>query len=342
MITVNESVSLKPHNTFGIESLAGQWVTLTTEKDIEALLELPAYRTCKNLVLGGGSNILLTRNLPEYLIIKNEIRGIRVIQELTESVTVEAGAGENWHAFVMHCIKNNWGGLENLSLIPGTVGAAPMQNIGAYGAEIKDYLLYVMAYDKKTGEEKLFSNQQCAFGYRESIFKKEAKDQYIITRVAFQLTKNNHQFRVSYGAIQQVLSEMKISNLTLQAVSDAVISIRKSKLPDPAVLGNAGSFFKNPEIEMREYEKIKLMHADIPGYKINDETMKIPAAWLIEQCGWKGKRVGNIGVHAQQALVIVNYSNGKGEDILSLAKQIQQSVQEKFSVALQMEVNVIA
>jgi UDP-N-acetylmuramate dehydrogenase len=341
MPVINKNISLLPFNTFHFDCLAGHFTILQSEEDIQHIIQQGLLKDNQAIILGGGSNILLTKDLPQHLIIKNEIKGIQILQETSSYVLVEAGAGENWHDFVMHCIENDWGGLENLSLIPGTVGAAPMQNIGAYGVEIKDCLAFVKAIDKQSGEEKLFSKEQCNFGYRESIFKKEAKDQYIITRVAFQLTKNNHQFRVTYGVIQQVLSEMKISNLTLRAVSDAVISIRKSKLPDPAVLGNAGSFFKNPEIDIQQYKQLQNLFPNIPSFPINEHMVKIPAAWLIEQCGWKGKKVGNVGVHAHQALVLIHYGNGKGEDVLMLAKQIQQSVMNTFTITLQMEVNVI-
>jgi len=341
MPVIDKNISLLPFNTFHFDCLAGHFTIIQTEEDIHQIIQQGLLKDKQAIIVGGGSNILLTKDLPQHLIIKNEIKGIQVLQETPDDVLVEVGAGENWHEFVMHCIQYDWGGLENLSLIPGTVGAAPMQNIGAYGVEIKDCLAFVKAIDKESTEEKIFSKEQCNFGYRESIFKKEAKDQYIITRVGFRLSKTNHVFHVGYGAIQQVLSEMKINNLTLRAVSDAVISIRKSKLPDPAVLGNAGSFFKNPEISIEQYNQLQILFPNIPSFPINEYKIKVPAAWLIEQCGWKGKKVGNVGVHAHQALVLIHYGNGKGEDVLMLAKQIQQSVIDTFNITLQMEVNVI-
>jgi len=253
---------------------------------------------------------------------------------------VKAMAGENWHEFVLYCIENGWAGVENLSLIPGTVGAAPMQNIGAYGVEVKDVFDSLEAVEISSGKYKEFSAEDCAFGYRESVFKTSLKGKYIITSVVFKLRKTP-KFNISYGAIQSTLDEMGITELSLKAISDAVIKIRQTKLPDPAKIGNSGSFFKNPTLDKKDYESLKAKFSEIPGYHLPEEKVKIPAAWLIEQAGWKGKTFGEIGVHKDQPLVLVNYGNGKGADIRDLAYKIQTSVADKFGIALSAEVNII-
>ncbi len=291
-------------------------------------------------ILGGGSNILLTRDI-EALVIKIDIKGKELVREDEDHVWVKVGAGETWHEFVRYAISKNWAGIENLSLIPGTVGASPMQNIGAYGVEIKEVFDSLEAVDRKTGETVTFDHQKCQFGYRESIFKNEAKDQYIITHVTYKLNKKP-TFNISYGAISQTLKAMGIDreHLNIAAISEAVTQIRQSKLPDPKVIGNAGSFFKNPTVSHSSFEELKSKFPEIPGYP-QENGIKIPAAWLIEQAGWKGQTFGQIGVHQNQPLVLVNYGKGDGAAIKDLAKKIQADILEKYGIKLQPEVNFV-
>lgn len=337
MIKIQQNVQLSTFNTFGLEAISSRFATFSSQAQLIESISL--IQKEKLLVLGGGSNILLTQNF-DGLVIKNEIKGIEVVREDKEHVFVKVGAGENWHEFVQHAIDNNWAGIENLSLIPGTVGAAPMQNIGAYGVEIKQVFDHLEAIEIATGDIHTFDNASCEFGYRESIFKKQVKGKYIITHVTFRLNKTP-DFNVSYGAIQQTLEEMGITELSIRAVSDAVIKIRQSKLPDPAEIGNSGSFFKNPEIDAIDHEGLKAEYPNIPGYKLPNGKVKIPAAWLIEQDGWKGKTFGKIGVHKNQPLVLVNYGGGQGAAIRDLAYQIRESIAKKFGIELTPEVNII-
>lgn len=339
MISIREQVDLKPFNTFGIAANARYFVTITSTDELRELMTTDIFKTTPHLIIGGGSNLLLTRDA-DCLVIQVAIKGIEPVHEDDTTVTVRAGAGEVWHDFVMHCVARNWGGVENLSLIPGTVGAAPMQNIGAYGVEVREVINTVEGIDLSTGELRTFSNEQCEFGYRESIFKHAMKGKIFISSITLTLTKKNHNFTTSYGAIQETLQHMGVTFPTIQTISEAVIRIRSQKLPDPRLLGNAGSFFKNPTIAEEQYETLKSEYASMPGYKTENQEVKIPAAWLIEQCGWKGKRVGRAGVHAFQPLVLVNADNATGEEIWSLAMNIQASVKEKFGVTLQPEVNV--
>lgn len=334
---VLENFSLQTYNTFGLAVKAKYFSQFTDCQGITNLLK--DFKKLEHLILGGGSNVLFTGDF-EGIVLKNEIKGIEITYSDEDFVLVRVGAGENWHQFVLGCIQNNWGGVENLSLIPGTVGAAPMQNIGAYGVEIQSVVENVEAIDKTTFSLRVFTNQECKFGYRESIFKNECKDQYIITHVNFRLRKNP-QFNVSYGAIQQTLTEMGIKDLSIKAISDAVCKIRMSKLPNPAEIGNAGSFFKNPEIPSSQLDKLKEKYPQIVFYPLDAQTVKIPAAWLIEQAGWKGHRREQIGVHTQQALVLVNYGGGNGLKIKQLAFDIQNSVEEKFGILLKPEVNFV-
>ena len=338
MIDIQQNVPLKPYNTFGIAANAARFFEFTS---IEQLVEALSLRQPDEelMILGGGSNILLTRDF-EGLILKNGLKGIEKVREDDNHVWVRAMAGENWHEFVMHCISQDWAGVENLSLIPGTVGAAPMQNIGAYGVEIKNVFESLEAVEIATGAVHTFDNPTCEFGYRESIFKKEVKGKYVIASVLFRLNKQP-EFNTSYGAIQDTLAEMGVEELSIKAVSDAVIKIRQSKLPDPAEIGNAGSFFKNPTIDKIDYEGLRAEFPSIPGYKQPGDRVKVPAAWLIDQAGWKGKTFGQIGVHKNQPLVLVNYGDGQGADIKDLAFKVRTSVAEKFGIELTPEVNII-
>ena len=343
-MTIEENVSLKPYNTFGIETIARYFVSVQSVAQLQELTTKPVYQDHKKMILGGGSNVLLTQDF-DGLIIKMDIKGIELIEEDVESVYLKAGAGENWHEFVLYCIKQGFGGIENLSLIPGTVGAAPMQNIGAYGVEIKDAFESLDAVDIASGDVVTFDHQACCFGYRESVFKRDYKEKYIITAVTFKLSKQ-HQINTSYGAIEESLQAMrKAGNYqakpAIQEVSDAVIQIRQAKLPDPAKIGNAGSFFKNPVVSKEKYEALQKQYEQVPGYPVGDNTVKVPAGWLIEKCGWKGKRVGNTGVHSHQALVLVNHGNVKGADVYALAMDIKKSVQDQFGIEINPEVNII-
>lgn len=290
-------------------------------------------------VLGGGSNILLTDNVPG-LIIKNEIDGIAIAEVSKEETLIEVGGGVEWHDLVLWAIGNDLGGIENLSLIPGSVGAAPIQNIGAYGVELKDVFHSLEAVELATGKVHTFNLSDCNFGYRDSYFKKEGKGKYFISKVRLKLSVRNHELNLSYGAIERTLEEMEVQNPTVQDVSHAVISIRRSKLPDPKEIGNSGSFFKNPELSKEDFNPLFEQYPNIPKYELPNEKVKVPAGWLIEQAGWKGKRFGDIGCHEKQALVLVNYGNGNGKDIWDLAQKIQNSVKDKFGVQLTPEVNI--
>lgn len=334
---VSENISLLPFNTFGIDVKAARFARF---KSIEELSTLLTYNPKQNLlILGGGSNLLLTKNF-DGLVLKNEIEGINLVSENEDSVIIEAGAGVVWHQFVLHCIENNWGGVENLSLIPGSVGASPMQNIGAYGVEIKDVFHSLEAFEIKTGTTCTFDATSCKFGYRESVFKNIYKNQYIISKVSFKLTKK-HTLNTSYGSIEEELQKANITNPTIKDVSNAVIAIRQSKLPDPKVLGNAGSFFKNPVISTALYETLKLEFPTIPGYTVSEVETKVPAGWLIEQSGWKGKSFETHGVHSKQALVLVNLGKATGSEIYSLSEKIISDIKERFQITLEREVNIL-
>ncbi|SFD04892.1 UDP-N-acetylmuramate dehydrogenase [Spirosoma endophyticum] len=341
MLNIESNVSLKPYNTFGIDATARYWVDISHEEDLTTLLHLTDFVDTPKLILGGGSNVLLCHNF-DGLVVKISLQGINVVREDEDHIYLTAGAGVNWHELVQFCVKQGYAGLENLSLIPGTVGAAPMQNIGAYGVELEQVFESLTAIHISTGEKRTFTHADCTFGYRESIFKRKLKNQFIITSVTFQLDKRP-TFHTRYGAIQETLTEMGISeeNLSIKAISEAVIRIRRSKLPDPAQIGNAGSFFKNPEIPKSQFDTLKDQFPTLPGYPINDNVVKLPAGWLIEQAGWKGYRLGDAGVHTKQALVLVNYGNATGNEILSLAGKVEESVLIKFGVAISPEVNVV-
>lgn len=330
-----ENISLKPYNTFHIETTARYFSILN---DTDSLQELPLGNQ-PLMVLGGGSNMLLTKNF-DGLVVKNEIMGIELVHEDPEFIYVSAGAGENWHGFVMHCISKGWGGLENLSLIPGSVGASPMQNIGAYGVELEDVFWSLEAWHIQEKRIHTFTKSDCAFGYRESVFKKSLKGKYIILKVTYRLHKKP-VFHTSYGAITQELERMGVTEYSVSAISEAVIRIRTSKLPDPAIIGNAGSFFKNPVVSNETYEQLKASFPTIVAFPQLDKSVKLAAGWLIEQCGWKGYRSGDAGCHASQALVLVNYGNATGKEIYDLSEKILQSVKSRFGISLEREVNII-
>lgn len=330
--------SLKEYNTFGIEAFASEFVSIDSVDDLKTLLS--ERKSDKKFILGGGSNMLLTQDI-DALVIHVNLKGKRLIHEDENYVLVEAMAGENWHEFVLWTIEKKLGGLENMSLIPGNVGTTPIQNIGAYGSEIKDSFVSCEAVAIENGQTREFDNAACRFGYRESIFKQAEKDKYIITSVVFRLTKSNHKINVGYGDIQKELEKEGVSQPTIRDVSNAVIAIRKSKLPDPKELGNSGSFFKNPIVPLSVYEKAVAACPEMPHYKVSETEVKVPAGWLIEQAGFKGKRFGDAGVHAKQALVLVNYGTATGKELLDLSRLIQATVKEKFGIEIEAEVNVI-
>lgn len=338
-LNIKENFSLSTIHTFGVDVKARYLVEVSDYQQFKSSHEWALAHQLPILLLGGGSNVLFTKDW-DGLVIRNTLKGIQVVKEDDNHVWVEAAAGEVWHDLVLYTIDHSWGGIENLSLIPGSVGAAPMQNIGAYGVEIKDVFDSLLAMDRKNFELKTFNNEACQFGYRESVFKKECKDKYAILSVTLKLDKKP-KINTSYGAISQLLIDRGINSPSIRDVSDAVISIRQSKLPDPASIGNAGSFFKNPVISLDHFNALLDENGDIPSYPQPDGSVKVPAGWLIEQCGWKGKRHGDIGVHQNQALVLVNYGSGKGEDLVGLAKKIMASVKERFRIQLTEEVNII-
>lgn len=338
MVSIQHNVSLKKFNTFGINAHAKYFISIENKAQLIAALQLSQFS--EYFILGGGSNMLLTRDI-ELPVLHINSKGKKVIETTEMGVLVEIQAGENWHEFVLWCIENNYGGVENLSLIPGNVGTSPIQNIGAYGVELKDTFQSCTAIDIETQEEKVFTLEDCQFGYRNSIFKNEAKGKYIITSVVFRLSSRIHTLNISYGAIQQELDSKHIEMPSLKDVSDAVIAIRQRKLPDPKEIGNSGSFFKNPIIPKAAFDILQQKHENVPHYVVSDTEIKVPAGWLIEQCGFKGKRFGDAGVHKNQALVLVNYDNASGEEILALAKKIQETVLKKFEIAIEAEVNVV-
>ncbi len=336
---ITSNISLKPYNTFGIDVSAKHFTIVNSIENIKELLKSNEYQNNERLILGGGSNMLLTKNV-NAIVVKNNLKGIEVVKETEDSVFVKCFGGEVWHEFVMWCIDKNYGGLENLSLIPGCTGASPMQNIGAYGVEIKDTFHELEAIHAITGEQKTFSKSDCSFGYRESVFKHHYKNQFIITSVTFQLSKKP-SFHIEYGAIKQELDVMNISELNIKAISQAVINIRSSKLPNPKEIGNAGSFFKNPEVSNSVYENLKINFPNIVAYPLENGNYKLAAGWLIEQSGLKGYRVGDAGVHKLQALVLVNYGGATGTEIYDLSTHVLQTVKAKFGVDLEREVNII-
>ena len=343
---IERDISLKPYNTFGIDVKARYFARFSTVEELTELLNLQVKTNLKPLILGGGSNLLFTKDVNGY-VLKNELTGIQLIKEDHHHYYVKVCAGENWHRFVMYCVARNYAGLENLSLIPGNVGASPMQNIGAYGAELKDVFENLDALHKSDRIIHTFTANDCEFGYRESVFKQKYKDEFVIVNVTFRLNKKP-LLNTSYGAFSQELEDMGITEPSIRSISDAVINIRRRKLPDPAQIGNAGSFFKNPTISIAQFDQLQKKVDDklqsgtsIPHFKVDAKHVKIPAAWLIEQCGWKGYRDGDAGVHRDQALVLVNYGNASGKVLAQLATKISNSVKTKFGIELEREVNIV-
>ncbi|HQV38855.1 MAG: UDP-N-acetylmuramate dehydrogenase [Flavobacteriales bacterium] len=336
---IQHDVELLPFNTFHVSARAAHLARFRSLDELRALLSAPELKGLPRLVMGGGSNMLFTRDWPGVVLL-NEIEGITVVEENDDHVIVRSGSGVVWHEFVAHCVGEGWGGIENLSLIPGKVGATPMQNIGAYGVEIKDVFDHLEALRISDGEVVRFNAEECRFGYRESFFKHEGKNKYIILSVAFKLSKHP-LVRTYYGSIKHELEQRGITAPTIQDVSDAVIHIRRSKLPDTHVLGNAGSFFKNPVVAAELAERIKATHPDLVSFPGDEGHVKLAAGWLIEQAGWKGFREADLGVHKDQALVLVNYGGSTGSAIFDLSTRVLESVKEKFGVELEREVNII-
>jgi UDP-N-acetylmuramate dehydrogenase len=339
MTQIQQNIPLRQYNTLGIDVIARHFAAFTSIEELSELIEKNPKPEIMPLIVGGGSNILFKDDV-NRLVLKNDIPGLDIVKEDADHVYVKAGAGEIWHAFVQYCLQHNWAGVENLSLIPGCVGASPMQNIGAYGVEIKEVFESLEAWHIHEKKAHVFSANDCEFGYRESVFKGKYRNQYVILNVTYRLNKTP-RFNTSYGAIEQELERMGVQQLSIQAVSQAVINIRTSKLPDPAKIGNAGSFFKNPSVAASVFEQLKKQYAGIVGYPNADGTIKLAAGWLIEQSGWKGFRRGDAGVHEKQALVLVNYGHASGNDIYNLSEDVMKSVYEKFGVQLEREVNVV-
>ncbi|MDI1353979.1 MAG: UDP-N-acetylmuramate dehydrogenase [bacterium] len=340
MSLIKEKVDLKPYNTFGIEARCDFFAEIRSEEEFLELIQSTVYKNNKKLIVGGGSNLLLTGDF-KGLVIKNSIRGIKIVSEDEENVLVKVAAGEVWHEFVQWCIGREFAGVENLSLIPGCVGAGPMQNIGAYGVELKDVFVSLDAIGIYSAERRLFNREECKFGYRESVFKNEFKDQFLIVSVTFRLSKKPI-LNTSYGAINAELQAMKIVRPGIKEVSEAVINIRRSKLPDPSLMGNAGSFFKNPEVTAVTYNKLKSSYEGMVAYPLANGNFKLAAGWMIEQAGMKGFEWHGAAVHVKQALVLVNKNNCKGKDVLELSEIVIKKVFEKFEVRLEREVNVVA
>ncbi len=338
---IKENFSLKKYNTFGIDVKARCFAELSSDDEIKAFIRSDSFlNNSKFLILGGGSNMLFTGDF-DGVVVKINTKGIKIVRESKFFTYVQANAGEIWNEVVQYCVRNNYYGIENLSLIPGNAGSAPIQNIGAYGVEIKDVFFKLNALDISSGEVKNFSKEDCRFGYRDSIFKNELKNKFVILNIVLKLSKEPC-FNVEYGSIREELGKTGNTELTLASVNQAVCNIRNSKLPAPEIIGNAGSFFKNPVISKQKYAELRVQFPDINAFKIIDNNYKLSAGWLIEQCGWKGKRRGDAGVYEKQALVIVNHGNATGADIINMAEDIRQSVYDRFGVNLENEVNIIS
>jgi UDP-N-acetylmuramate dehydrogenase len=337
-VDIRQNISLKPYNTFGIAARARYFIEINSEDELREALSLKGYPPV--FVLSGGSNVLLTGDL-NALVLHINIKGIRLVREDDSHVVINVMAGENWHQLVLWTLEQDYGGLENLSLIPGNTGTAPIQNIGAYGVEIRDVFESCTAMEVNSGMLKAFLPAECHFGYRDSYFKKEGKGRYIITSVNLRLSRANHQLNTTYGAIKAELQAKGSANPGIRDVSEAVIAIRQSKLPDPKILGNSGSFFKNPVVSGPDYQRLAEEYPEAPVYRVSDNEWKVPAGWLIEQCGFKGKRFGDAGVHNRQALVLVNYGQATGRELLELARKIRDTVFQRFGVVIEPEVNII-
>lgn len=337
---VKTDVDLTPYNTLNISAKARYFASVESESQLKQILQHPKSEGLQILVLGGGSNVLFVNDF-DGLVLHIGIKGREVIKETDEDIWLKIGAGENWHQIVRYCVNNGWGGIENLSLIPGTVGAAPIQNIGAYGVELEEVFEWLEAVDIEGRETRRYEKQHCEFGYRDSIFKGELKGVVIVTSVVLKLSKKP-ELNTSYGAIQSELDKRNIKQPTIRDISDIVIDIRNSKLPNPDSLGNAGSFFKNPIVKEEVYERIKEKYPEAPGYDMGNQKTKVPAGWLIEEAGWKGKVVGNTGTYKQQALVIVNHGDATGREIMDLADRIKTTVKEQFGIDLVPEVNIVS
>tara|TARA_R100001369_G_scaffold42377_1_gene68599 strand:+ start:597 stop:1610 length:1014 start_codon:yes stop_codon:yes gene_type:complete len=337
-MTITKNISLKSFNTFGIDAKAESFCDITSIKSLREVLK--EKHSDPLFIIGGGSNMLLTQDI-EALVLHINLKGVEVISETENTVVIKSMAGENWHDFVLWCLDRNYGGVENMSLIPGNIGTAPIQNIGAYGIELKDVFVSCEALNIAEQTTKTFTKSDCNFGYRESIFKQDLKGKYIITSVNLELTKVNHKLRMDYGAIKTELEASDSDNPTIQDVSKAVIAIRQSKLPDPKDIGNSGSFFKNPIISVKQFHELQENFPEAPSYKISDTEIKVPAGWLVEKAGFKGKRFNDYGVHNKQALVLVNYGDAKGSDIYKLAQLIQKTIKRIFNITIETEVNII-
>lgn len=335
---LQKNISLKPFNSFGIDVAANYFAAVDSVDSLLEVLSSPEAKNNPVSIIGGGSNILLTKNV-DGLIIRNEIEGILDIIDVGDYYLIKVGAGMNWHQFVIYCIHQGMAGVENLALIPGSVGASPIQNIGAYGVELKDIFHSLEAVHLKDVQQIQLTQKDCAFGYRDSIFKRAYKNQFVITSVTFKLSKKP-TYNISYGAIQQELDAMGVKDLSLVSIAQAVMNIRNSKLPNPDRIGNAGSFFKNPEITDEQYQTLKKSFPELIGHAVGNGFIKLAAGWLIEQCGWKGYRKGDAGCYDKQALVLVNYGLAQGTEIYSLSEDIMRSVNDKFGIMLEREVNV--
>jgi len=339
MFQIKEKVNLKAYNTFGIEVYCDYFAEINSVQDFLELIKNPVYKNNSKLIIGGGSNLLFTKDF-KGIVVKNSLKGIEIVSENENEIIVKVAAGEVWHEFVLFCINKNYSGLENLSLIPGCVGASPMQNIGAYGVEIKELFEELETYSVTDGERRIFNKSECQFGYRESVFKHKFKNQFLITSVSFKL-KKHARVNTSYGAINTELEAMNITTPGIRDVSNAVIHIRQTKLPDPKVMGNAGSFFKNPEVSLTKYQELKSNFETLVAYPLENGNYKLAAGWMIEQCGLKGYEINGAAVHTKQALVLVNKNNAKGDDVLKLSSYVIDKVSEKFGVNLEREVNII-
>jgi UDP-N-acetylmuramate dehydrogenase len=338
-MNIIENYPLLKLNTFGLDVKAKYFTSINTINELIELTKTNVFKDLELLILGGGSNILFTKDF-DGLVILNNIKGKEIIDQNQQSIFLKIGAGENWHELVMYCVENGWGGIENLSLIPGNTGTAPMQNIGAYGVEIKETFVELEALEISSGKIVKFNNSDCEFGYRESVFKNKMKNKYIILNITLEL-KKNPVLNINYGDVKAILESQNIKNPAIKEVSNAIISIRQSKLPDPKKIGNSGSFFKNPIVSLNQLEFLKKKYPNVVNYEINENEFKIAAGWLIERAGWKGKKFNNYGVHDKQALVLVNYGLANGTEIFDLSEKIILDIKDKFGITLEREVNII-